>query len=428
MSKYDKIHRPKYNYDSRKLADLFSSINNMNSDELTRINLVHKIPLTVSDNDGNNLIHYVLKNNDSTKTEFHRLNIIKFLFNQNVNPDAPNSDNMTPLHLACMKQYNEIIKYLIDEISVNYNYQDNMGNTALHYLLAGIVKENKDDNIKSLVPPQEKKDIDKEKLWLETRKDVWNNIKESKYLQAIKNTIKKSISDSRQAINIAIEFEEELVKENLDPTSRNDLDRIKLFVGAYINKFRKIIDVDWKSFPTIRDNMIHQKQDTSYPGLDTNKINGNEIPNKQAIIKNANINLRIKKDIETEKENLLDQLEYIDEINMNNINFEDDIIQLRDDIVGRGNPLPLAAVNANYDKYNNTWKNMVSDLVLDEVDNIIDINNKIFIGGARQFEIIPGIDHTNNTDDTIEDLVSKILSGNAYVYNLVNNGILWMNH
>lgn len=422
MSKYDKIHRPKYNYDSRKLADLFSSINNMNSDELTRINLVHKIPLTVSDNDGNNLIHYVLKNNDPTKTEFHRLNIIKFLFNQNVNPDAPNSDNMTPLHLACMKQYNEIIKYLIDEISVNYNYQDNMGNTALHYLLAGIVKENKDDNIKSLVPPQEKKDIDREKLWLETRKDIWNKIKDSKYLQAIKNTIEKSISDSRQAINIAIEFEEELVKENLDPTARNNLDKIKLFVGAYINKFRKIIDVDWKSFPTIRDNTIHQKQATSYPGLDTNEINGNEIPNKQGIIKNANINLRIKTDIETEKENLLDQLENIDDVDMNDINFEDDIIQLRDNLVGPGNPLSLAAVNANYDEYSDSWSNMVSDLVIDEVDNIIDMNNKIFIGGTRQFEIIPGTDNTSDTDDNIEDLVAKILNGNPYNNNLVGNG------
>ena len=199
MSKYDKIHRLKYNYDSRKLADLFSSINNMNSDELTHINLVHKIPLTVSDNNGNNLIHYVLNNEDPTKTEFHRLNIIKFLFNQNVNPDAPNSDNITPLHLACMKQYSDIIKYLIDVIGVNYNYQDNMGNTALHYLFVGIVKENKDDNIKSLIPLQEKKDIDKEKLWLNTRKDIWDKIKNSKYLQAIKETIKKSISDSKQS-------------------------------------------------------------------------------------------------------------------------------------------------------------------------------------------------------------------------------------
>ncbi len=422
MSKYDKIHRPKYNYDSRKLADLFSSINNMNSDELTRFNLIYKIPLTVSDNDGNNLIHYVLKNNDPTKTEFHRLNIIKFLFNQNVNPDSPNNENMTPLHFACMKQYDEIIKYLIDDIGVNYNYQDNMGNTALHYLLAGIVKENKDDNIKSLVPLQEKKDTGKEKLWLALRKDIWSKIKDSEYLKAIKETIKNSISDSKQALQIAIEFEEELVKENLDPTSRNDLDRIKLFVGAYINKFRKIIDADWNSFPTIRDNVIHQKQITSYPGLDTNEIKGDKIPNKQAIIKNANINLRIKNDIETEKENLLDQLEKIDDIDMNDINFKDDIIQMKNNIVGVGNHLRIGNINRNYEKYRDTWKDTVSNFVIDEVDNIIDLNNKTFIGGARQFEIIDGTDHIDNTNDSIEDLVAKILSGNKYNNNLVNTG------
>ena len=422
MSKYDKIHRLKYNYDSRKLADLFSSINNMNSDELTHINLVHKIPLTVSDNNGNNLIHYVLNNEDPTKTEFHRLNIIKFLFNQNVNPDAPNSDNITPLHLACMKQYSDIIKYLIDVIGVNYNYQDNMGNTALHYLFVGIVKENKDDNIKSLIPLQEKKDIDKEKLWLNTRKDIWDKIKNSKYLQAIKETIKKSISDSKQSKQIAIDFEEELVKENLDPTSRNEPDRIKLFVGAYINKFRNIINKGWKNFPQITDITIHQKQETSYPGLDTNEINNIEIPNKQGIIKNANINLRIKEDIETEKNKILEQLKEIEEIEINYINFEDDIIQLRDNIVGPGNRLNLKNINNNYDKYNDTWKDMVSEFVIDEVDNIIDLNNKIFIGGARHFKIIEGSDNTINTANNIEDLVAKILSGNPYVYNLVKSG------
>ena len=422
MSKYDKIHRPKYNYDSRKLADLFSSINNMNTAELTRMNLIYKIPLTVTDNDGNNLIHYILKNNDPTKTEFHRLNVIKFLFNQNVNPDAPNSDNMTPLHIACMKQYKEIINYLIDDIGVNYNYQDNMGNTALHYLLAGILKENKDDSIKSLVSLQEKKDIDREKLWLETRKEIWDEIKNSEYLSAIRDTINNSISDSKQAINIAIEFEEELVKENLDIGARSDMDRIKLFLGAYINKFRKIIDVDWKSFPIIRDINIHEKQNTSYPGLETNKINGNEIPNKQGIIKNANINLRIKKDIETEKDNLLDQINNIDELDLNDIDFEDELLQLRDEIVPAGNPLQLRNINRNYGKYYNKWFNMVSELVLDEVDNIMDMTNKTFIGGARQFKIDDTKDVTLITDNNINDIVSVILTNSNYDINLVNNG------
>lgn len=422
MSKYDKIHRPKYNYDSRKLADLFSIINNMNTDELTRMNIIHKIPLTVTDNDGNNLIHYVLKNSDPTKTEFHRLNVIKFLFNQNVNPDAPNSENMTPLHFACMKQYKDIINYLIDDIGVNYNYQDNMGNTGLHYLLAGIIKENKDDSIKSLVPLQEKKDINREKLWLETRKEIWELIKNSEYLDAIKNTINKSISDSKQSIKIAIDFEEDLVKENLDPTSRDNMDRIKLFLGAYINRFRKIIDSEWKNFQKIKDIRIHEKQITSYPGKETNMIRTDELPIKQGIIQNANINLRIKKNIENEKTILIEQLNDVNFNDTNDIDYDSAIIDLRDDLVGSGNPLTLANIDANYEEYLSKWNNMQSKLVIDEVDNIIDVVNKIFIGGARQFEIVLNIDHTDKTNGEVNDLVSQILTNNNYVNDLVNDG------
>ena len=66
-------------------------------------------------NNNNTLIHRVLLESDILKTEVQRLQMIKFLYNENVNPDGPNNNNLTPLHLACNKQYYTIIKFLIDK-------------------------------------------------------------------------------------------------------------------------------------------------------------------------------------------------------------------------------------------------------------------------------------------------------------------------
>jgi ankyrin repeat protein len=60
--------------------------------------------------------------------------MIKFLCNENINPDAPNINNITPVHIACSKQFYSIVKFFIS-IKVNINYQDNYGNTALHIFL-----------------------------------------------------------------------------------------------------------------------------------------------------------------------------------------------------------------------------------------------------------------------------------------------------
>ena len=57
---------------------------------------MNKIPLSVQNNDGNNLIHLTIMYTGN-KSELNKLDFIKFLYNENVNPDAPNKDNTTPL-------------------------------------------------------------------------------------------------------------------------------------------------------------------------------------------------------------------------------------------------------------------------------------------------------------------------------------------
>ncbi len=101
--------------------------------EIKNFSLVNKIPLSVIDNMGNNLIHTTILDSGNN-SELVRLEFIKFLYSENVNPDAPNKENITPLLLACSKQLCKIVNYLVN-IGVDVNYADNFNNNAYHYLL-----------------------------------------------------------------------------------------------------------------------------------------------------------------------------------------------------------------------------------------------------------------------------------------------------
>ena len=132
-------YKPRLSISNEKIDSLFSLINQMDTQQIKQFSMIHNVPLNVSDINGENLIHKVISIENILKKEFHRLNIIKFLVQNDVNPDKPNKENQTPLHLACKMQYADIVKYLIT-LDVNVNYQDNYGATPFHYALQGQFK------------------------------------------------------------------------------------------------------------------------------------------------------------------------------------------------------------------------------------------------------------------------------------------------
>ena len=116
--------------DKTKIETLFNISNQMDSQQILQYSMIHQVPLYLcNDSKSNNLIHSILQNENKLKNESVRLNIIKYLVNNQVNPDQPNMYNITPLHIACQKQYYIICKYLIEECYVNINRQDNNGFT-----------------------------------------------------------------------------------------------------------------------------------------------------------------------------------------------------------------------------------------------------------------------------------------------------------
>ena len=112
---YDKPYINVNQIDTFKINELFNISNNMDTQELLQYSLINKIPLgIILSNNGNNIIHNIILNTDIKKNEYNKLNIIKFLIQNNVNLDQPNINNQTPLHLACENQYLSIITYLIE--------------------------------------------------------------------------------------------------------------------------------------------------------------------------------------------------------------------------------------------------------------------------------------------------------------------------
>jgi ankyrin repeat protein len=102
--------------------------------------MINSITLNVESSvTGDNLMHKVITLNNGLKKEFHRLNMIKFLYQNGVNPDKPNRENQTPLHLACKEQYFTIVEFLVS-IGVDLNFKDNIGFTPFHYALMGKIE------------------------------------------------------------------------------------------------------------------------------------------------------------------------------------------------------------------------------------------------------------------------------------------------
>ena len=276
-SYFDKPYRYNVKIDSKLIIDLFNKTSNMNINEVKQFMMSNQIPYNIVDINGNTLVHQVLLEDDILKTENQRLHMIKFLYNENANLDAPNNLNLTPLHIACHKQFFEIIKYLI-ELGVDINYKDNFGNTPLHRLFSGNIKPEEKTTPGNIIPIPKKMDMININKWKENRTKIWNEIKDSYFIQSIDKTLKASIGSDEEEINVVKNFQEQLINMNLDLTKKDDIKKLTELQSISINNFKNIIEKKWSKFATITDINIHPVEKYSYPTDD---------PSKLSIIKNS---------------------------------------------------------------------------------------------------------------------------------------------
>ena len=428
-NKFDKTYFRPNKINEKIVSELFSKIDEMNTDALTRFTLDFRIPLSLTDNEGNNLIHKVILNNNPTNNEVKKLNIIKYLYNNNVNPNAPNKDNQTPLHLACNLQLSNICNYLIKK-GVDINYVDNYGNTCLHYLISGKLRVYIDETRKSIIDIPEKYVEDKYSSLRKIKKEIWNIIKDSKYIKSITETIKNSVSTNNRAINIIEDFNADFREINLEDLKPEDkLENLKMLKGNNIQKFETEILQKWDNFEGLSDGLIvnHQKNTNSWP-QNYNEIPNSEISENRAIIKNGNYEDELIERTNNEIKVILDKFpnnrpynidfniktkKYIDELFTKNTNFISNrsILTDFDEIFRLTKTLP-GPVQLELNNIADNYKNYIKKII-DNDNAIYKLKPGYFIGTLTT-DIDENIIYINELKDILIFMLNH-LESSVYV-------------
>ncbi len=389
--RFDKPYIPNVMIDNKLIIDAFLIAGSMNVSELSQFMMINMIPYSIVDMMGNTLIHKVISDIDVTKTEYQRLVMIKFLYNENVNPDAPNNMNLTPLHLACIKQYKDIINFLL-EIGVDVNYKDNFGNTPLHRLMTGNIIPEEKITQGNLIPASKKVDNKMMELWKQERSNIWEEIKTSPFIQAIDKTLQSSIGSEEEEKNVVRDFQDRYLAMNLDLTKQDDIKKAKDLKGPSMNRFKEIIENKWSKFANNSNISIHNETEYSYP---------KNLPNNLSVIKAADTMNNIKVNIKANMQNIINQnnininINTIDTNVINSTLINDFVTDNYDYLHNNGDTLDLnnfMGIKDDYITYNERFK---IKNTIDFADNVIDIENKTFMGSSRVLYIEENV----NTND-----------------------------
>lgn len=329
-NKFDKPYIYINTPDQNKINAVLSKSIEMDTQDLLQYSMINKFPLyIVNDKDGNNLMHLGILGN---KSEFNILNYVKFLVQQQVNPDQPNKDNQTPLHLACQKQYLTVVKFLLEQ-HVNINYQDNNGATPLHYLLIGDIKPWEEKEIKEFIVPnpknkQSKVDIEAS---LELKKYLWGLLVANPIFIEFKDIFIDILTYDFQIIpdinKIDVEMKNKLDKinekiknelENTQPSNNNKM--INDIYYKYSQDLNDYIESKWSKF---------SNYDGKFNDIIKDKIKTN--------LKNI-INTTIKlfdniKNIEHKRGETIEERDSIDEFNTNNDDLKDIFDNIKNNIL-----------------------------------------------------------------------------------------------
>jgi 8-oxo-dGTP pyrophosphatase MutT (NUDIX family) len=391
-SKFDKPYRNVVLPDINKINSILSQSAEIDTQKILQLSMINKLPLPlVIDNGGNNLIHLAI-NNINNKSEFNIMNYIKFLVQQQVNPDQPNKENQTPLHLACQNQYLDIVNFLVEQ-HVNVNYQDNNGLTPLHYLLTGNNKVYDEKEITEFIVPNPEKKTNKveRKALLELKKQLWEILKDLKYqwvFEGIEKTIEDNIENNGEIQDKVLELKKKLAN------SLGDLKKNSDYYFKYRQDIEEIILKKWNKFAPSDDIEPHKQE-----------VGSLLLGQNMGIIRNYDVKIRVKDNIKQSiKESLALINGYQNRILTHNLN--EDLSKLLSDTlwnkIARYNtydfiqniifPTYSSEIYQIEDKsifsqLNSIYQEYKHQNAYDFADNITELEKLSFIGGSRKITI-----------------------------------------
>jgi hypothetical protein len=349
----------------------------------------------INDDNNNNLIHLTILNPNKFKSEFNKLNFIKFLVQNNIDPNQANKENQTPLHLACEKQYLDIVSYLLT-LYIDVNYQDNNGYTPLHYLLMGKIFPYKKLSIKDIIIPKKNNNYILDNNLLELKKLIWNGfvidknnplytiirptptptttppfdgatmkeikgIKDDDLFKILKNSIELHIQNNVEYKEQLIKYNEEIVKYN------NDNKNLILTQNNFRQKLKDIAEKEWNEFLDSEEITYHKKEIDSYPNPNIKDY---------AIIKNYDIKKIIKNKL---KDNINNGTKLIEDYNVVqskkehpifNFNLTDELKQIITTILSKSDYTSIAEGKPDKNNTNRIIYTVLPSLVYNDFSEI----------------------------------------------------------
>jgi hypothetical protein len=400
MNKFDRFDKPFRvlpTFDEKKGLELFNLASKLDTHELLQYSLDNQIPLDYTNAEGECLIHEVI-NIDSRKASEHaKLNVIKFLIQNRVNPDKSNKNNQTPLHLACKQQLVIIVEYLL-KLGVDPNFQDNMGNTPLHYLFTGLVKTmSTSSEVMDFVPPPKKQDLKKNESIVKIKKMLWTYIQtlDLPMLESLKNTINNILKVDSDIVNRQLETNKQIVKMISDTSAVDKSAEVKDIIMKTKNMIHKKILKLFNELPKLPNFEIHNKTSTSWSPVSNPNL---------SLISSGNIRTEIKNDMERIRNNVIDKGDNFNPIPFFNETYTDDGFEqlMIEKII-----VPTAIKTGNYtslpdheqfyatdnldllelDRFDSINDEIRHWLALDNASDIICFTGKKYMGGPRLINI-----------------------------------------
>ena len=162
--RHEMKHIPKKIIDDNMVEALFSKILTGSYREIMEYVSIHNTTLNVTNKEGDNPLHIILKNSSDDITEDQVYQLVKYFVDNGVSVGEFSTSNVTPLHLAAKHQYPRVVAYLL-ECGADPNTQDNQAMSPMHYATNGLMVACKiPKKVGALIPEPEKEKLTPKEL------------------------------------------------------------------------------------------------------------------------------------------------------------------------------------------------------------------------------------------------------------------------
>ncbi|VVU95105.1 Ankyrin repeats (3 copies) [seawater metagenome] len=418
----DRTMVPDRQINSQNIDSLFATVSTLNINDISNLTAETNLSYNETNKNGQTVLHIIIGLDDRNKKEHQRLNLVRFFVQNNVDVDAPDVNNITPLHLACKKQYYLIAQYLIQN-GADSNSLNSSLMTPLHYTVQGYNQICYNTRIVgSLIPNPEPDKVNKLQELANVKKKIGDVLYQETDMNAFISNMVYTIKASPE-YDLDNKINENLIelKKNISGVfnqrmkSTSDMEKsIQQFIYATIEKVKERI-MNMNKF-ALRDVKFEISENPEGWGLDEFGIT--KILETDPQLKLDELWKLEKREVPSQGQinNYFDKLESVyEEYDLSIDQFYKIINNLRIYLnyyvfAGQNEDNTLANAQAQVDanlipffdagnqqSLRNTENQLISDNILRHDmslsfrDSIIDLENKLYLQGFHDYTIMDGL-------------------------------------